>query len=1145
MPSSNRQIFYDPDQRRWRWVRRVGLFALGAVSLSFLVAMGMVLVNPALPAIGLPPDERLPQPHHVALPRPERPARAAERRYLETRRALTEANAIAARSASHAPAAPIHRTELTGFFVNWDDTSFTSLKENIQSLDCLMPEWLHLTDGTGTVDLDQPAHQQEVMAFVARSKPDLRIVPLVNNFDSASLQWQSSALATMLASPQARQHAIDALLAYVRERHFAGVNLDFENVPARSRAHLVQFTRELHAVFHPLGLEVSQSVPLDDPAFDYPQLARACDYLILMAYDEHTGDGDAGSVASQAWFSQTLERRVEEVSPSRLVVAVGSYGYDWIDGGRGTEVSFQEAVRTASESEGHVGLDEDSLTPTYDYLDDRDRLHHVWFLNGVTAFNQLHDASDIDLRGYALWRLGSEDPSVWTVFGHRSHLDEPVARELSTLRYGYDIDYEGQGEVLRVVATPQLGRREVQYDATSGLITDERLLEYPSPYVIDRRGMGAPKSIALTFDDGPDGRWTPQVLEVLRAMQAPATFFVIGVNADQNPALLQRIIRDGHEIGNHTFTHPDISAITRQQLRLEINATERLLESVIGRRSLLFRPPYAEDIEPETPDQVNPLLYTSSTGYYTIGLGIDPSDWTNPGVDRIVSDTIEGANAGRGHVVLLHDGGGDRSQTVAALPRIIDGLRARGFSLVTVSSLVGLSRDAVMPPVPPQDWWSLWLTDAAFLTIGSASAVLRTLFLIGIALAIVRLTVVGTLAIWQRARGYRGRAFGVGRADLCTPDPKGPPPPGPVAVIVPAYNESKVIVRTVDALLDSEGTALDILVVDDGSTDGTADTVEDAFRTVPRVRVLRKPNGGKAAALNYGLRLTDAPIVVALDADTIFEPSTVSRLVQAFRSPRVGAVAGNAKVGNRINLLTRWQALEYITSQNLERRAFDSLNGITVVPGAVGAWRRDLVLETGGLNDDTLAEDADLTMRILRAGYEIVYEDDAIAWTEAPDTVQGLLKQRFRWVFGTLQAAWKQRDTLFRPRFGALGLAAMPNLILFQVLFPLVSPMMDLQMLASLVAAVLQRHQHPAEYSADLLNRTLFFYALFVVVDLAAGALAFALERKEDWKLLLWLPLQRFAYRQLMYYVVVKSTVAALRGTRVGWGKLERKATVT
>ena len=256
-------------------------------------------------------------------------------------------------------------------------------------------------------------------------------------------------------------------------------------------------------------------------------------------------------------------------------------------------------------------------------------------------------------------------------------------------------------------------------------------------------------------------------------------------------------------------------------------------------------------------------------------------------------------------------------------------------------------------------------------------------------------------------------------------------------------------------------------------------------------------------------------------------------------------MAGNAKVGNRINLLTRWQALEYVTSQNLDRRAFDVLNGITVVPGAVGAWRRELVLEAGGFSSDTLAEDADLTMNILRRGCDVVYEDRAIAWTEAPDTVAGLLKQRFRWVFGTLQAAWKQRATLLRPRFGGLGLVAMPNLVIFQVLFPLVSPVMDLHMGLSLAAAALQQHQHPTEFSTDIIARTAFFYALFVAVDLAAAALAFLLERKEDWRLLMWLPLQRFAYRQLMYYVLLKSMITAVRGSVVGWGKLERKATVT
>jgi cellulose synthase/poly-beta-1,6-N-acetylglucosamine synthase-like glycosyltransferase len=407
--------------------------------------------------------------------------------------------------------------------------------------------------------------------------------------------------------------------------------------------------------------------------------------------------------------------------------------------------------------------------------------------------------------------------------------------------------------------------------------------------------------------------------------------------------------------------------------------------------------------------------------------------------------------------------------------------------------------------------------------------VLRTLFLVGIVLGVARLSVIGLLALVQAIRAHRHVAGA----------------PEPVAVVVPAFNEEKVIVQTVRSLLASNGPGFEIVVVDDGSWDDTYAVVSEAFGDEPRVRAFRKPNGGKAAALNYGIRQTTAPIVIALDADTVFHPDTVQRLAAAFRNSKVGAVAGNAKVGNRINLLTKWQALEYVTSQNLDRRAFDVLNGITVVPGAVGAWRRDLILEAGGFSTDTLAEDADLTMSVLRRGYDVVYEDRAIAWTEAPDTVAGLLKQRFRWVFGTLQAAWKQRRTILRPRFGGLGVVAMPNLIVFQVLFPLVSPVMDLHMLLSLIAAAVQQHQHPTEFSPDIITRTAFFYAVFVAVDLAAAVLAFCLESREDWRLLMWLPLQRFVYRQLMYYVLIKSMVTALRGSVVGWGKLERKATVT
>ncbi|WP_366950123.1 glycosyltransferase [Accumulibacter sp.] len=347
-----------------------------------------------------------------------------------------------------------------------------------------------------------------------------------------------------------------------------------------------------------------------------------------------------------------------------------------------------------------------------------------------------------------------------------------------------------------------------------------------------------------------------------------------------------------------------------------------------------------------------------------------------------------------------------------------------------------------------------------------------------------------------------------------------------VTVVVPAFNEEKVIVQTIASLLACDPPRdFQIVVVDDGSSDATYRVACDAFGSDPRVRIFTKENGGKPAAPNFGLAQTQAEVIVALDADTIFARDTVRKLARHFEDPRVGAVAGNAKVGNRINLLTRWQALEYITSQNLDRRAFDVLNCITVVPGAVGAWRRELVERAGGFDHQTLAEDADLTLAIRKLGYNVVYEDEAVALTEAPDSVRGFIGQRYRWMYGTMQVAWKHREVLFRSQSGALGFVALPNVIVFQILFPLVSPIMDLLLIGSLASAAVNHWQHPEEFSAGNLWRVLFYYALFVTVDYLAAILAFALERKESWWLLIWLFWQRFFYRQLMYYVAIKSTV--------------------
>ena len=288
-----------------------------------------------------------------------------------------------------------------------------------------------------------------------------------------------------------------------------------------------------------------------------------------------------------------------------------------------------------------------------------------------------------------------------------------------------------------------------------------------------------------------------------------------------------------------------------------------------------------------------------------------------------------------------------------------------------------------------------------------------------------------------------------------------------VAVLIPAYNEEKVIVRTIRSVLNSDYANLHVIVIDDGSTDRTFEVAREAYAkdiAAGRVQVLTKPNGGKAAALNYALERIDEEFYVGIDADTVIAMDAISKLIPHFEDERIGAVAGNAKVGNRVNLWTRWQALEYITSQNFERRALDLFNVVTVVPGAIGAWRTAGAKAAGGYPINTVAEDADLTMNLLEQKYKVVYEDRALAFTEAPIDARGLMRQRFRWSFGILQAVWKHRMAFVRNK--AMGLFALPNILIFQMLLPLVSPFIDLMFLAgscttSSIATTIPKQRRP------------------------------------------------------------------------------------
>jgi cellulose synthase/poly-beta-1,6-N-acetylglucosamine synthase-like glycosyltransferase/peptidoglycan/xylan/chitin deacetylase (PgdA/CDA1 family) len=631
------------------------------------------------------------------------------------------------------------------------------------------------------------------------------------------------------------------------------------------------------------------------------------------------------------------------------------------------------------------------------------------------------------------------------------------------------------------------------------------------------------KTIALTFDDGPDPTWTPQVLDVLEEYGAHGTFFVVGSAVTRHSDVARSITEAGHEVGLHTFTHPNMQRLAPWRRKLELSQTQVAIARATGVRTNLVRFPYSS--RPAAIDDVNWELIkeAGAQGYLVVVNDLDSNDWQKQGVPSIISSSLPKGDESA--VILFHDAGGDRSQTVEALRTFIPMMQERGYRFTTVTEALNLSlaeRAAaapqlpVNPPAPAEDEWR---GSALLWTVRLADAVvygLAGLFLI-VGLLTIGRTVLLLLLAGRHARQRR------------SPDwTWGPPVTEPVSVIVPAYNEKEGIEAAVRSLAGGDYPEIEVVVVDDGSTDGTAALVERM--QLPNVRVVRVPNGGKPNALNTGVALARHDLIVMVDGDTIFEKDSIRMLVQPFADASVGAVAGNVKVGNRGSLVALWQHIEYVIGFNLDRRLYEVLNCMPTVPGAIGAFRRSALAEVGGVSDETLAEDTDVTMALCRAGWRVVYEERARAWTEAPATLEQLYRQRYRWSYGTMQAMWKHRRALTDSgpsgRFGRVGL---PFLALFGVALPLLAPVVDLMLVYGLVFWEL--------------SDTVVAWTGMLALQLFTAAVAFRID-KEPMGPLWRLPLQQFAYRQLMYLVLIQSVTTALTGARLRWHKLHRAGLV-
>ena len=1115
-------VFLDQHGKRWPRLRRWSVL-VGVLCFAAVILFVQALMLP--PRLNLPPAVLQLKSRLKALRTDHKDQAPAKPLWLEYVKKDREGGRSPVRHQATPPAAAAGRDReiRLGFYEGWDPNSWHSLKEHGGKLTHLGPDWLKLVDGTGEL----VASVDEDALALAREQ-GLVLMPLLRNLGDGDT-WLPEAAEGVINGPADRQDAFLArLIGLLHDMGAGGVVLDWQQVDPGYRANTSRFLARLATALHRERLELwlCVSVGGELKAFDLDALAPHVDRFVALLHDEHAESDQSGPIASREFFSGWLAALVEGYGrPEQWIVSHGSYGYDWPEGGRQAEqISFADVMSRAGRSaltpcEFHFP----ASNPHFEY-EDGGTVHTVWFLDAVTFLNQLTEARGHGAGGLAINRLGAEDPGLWQVLGASGDV---LARQgrfdgIETLTPGATIAHVGRGNLITLAAETGQGFRRVRLhpQAPPGGRFGETYETFPRYLTILHQGKGPADGVALTFDDGPDGVWTPRILDILKARGVKATFFMIGANMESHPALVRRIVSEGHAIGVHTYSHPNVAQVSEERARLEFNATQRLIESITGQSTILFRPPYNADTSPRDPEELVPVKLAQALGYVTVTEDIDPEDWAEPGVEVMLERVKQGRIEG-GDIILLHDAGGDRRQTVAALPAMIDYLQARGDRILPLSELVGIPMAQLMPPVAAGEQpLTRIISDSGFAVLHEMTRFFWAFMMVATGLTVLKTLAVSWLAVRARRRD----------SSLSGADQGGFAPA--VTVLIAAFNEAKVIRDTLQAVTTtSYPGALDIVVVDDGSTDDTAALVAALADRDDRIRLLRQANRGKAMALRAGLQAARHDLVVTLDADTQFTPATIGHLVQPFIDPRVAAVSGRVRVGNPRTLFARFQSLEYTCGFNLDRRAYDQLDCIMVVPGAVGAFRLSAVVAAGGISTETLAEDTDLTLALHRCGYRIAYASRAVAWTEAPETLRDFVKQRFRWAFGTLQCLWKHRDLVFNPRFKALAWFSLPSAWFFNIFLVAISSLVDLILLASLVIS-------PA-------NTLLYVYfGIFLAADLVLATVACLVEREPLRQVWLVAPM-RFVYRPVLNYVVVKALLRALQGALVGWGKLDRTASVT
>jgi cellulose synthase/poly-beta-1,6-N-acetylglucosamine synthase-like glycosyltransferase len=844
-----------------------------------------------------------------------------------------------------------------------------------------------------------------------------------------------------------------------------------------------------------------------------PALVALLDLAVVMGFRDPSSPLVAP--APPDWFAAAMAEVRALIPGPKLFVALGGFGQWWQgSSGHNLRISYGETLERAAAAAAEPLFDPTVGASRLRFLDKTRQVNDFWLLDAVSVHNQL--AVLPPGQGIIVWPLGYEDPAVWSVLnappgpGHLL-LDGPVDLSSQALT---DLSGPAVGAILPAVT----GQRRVETDRAVTLITAQTYDPLPQPNRVQRRGMEVPGGLVLAFEGLPDESDADTLLAILAEHEVTAAFFVNLPTVMDQAEVAKRLAAAGHELGLRIVPPLSDRPESLVAARMELNFIQLYLAEEFSHPAqlVLLRPGAG-------PPHFSRNALLAEAELLPHGLLPVRSSFDAPmgsvDLDEVVDRIWREGSFDQTQVITLdlREAGPDQLQPLSAMlsDLINDGYRFLAPALATGAG------DA-MPPtggLPDHIVSDHFAFVVADFLLNGVTVLFFVMLVISAAFSLFYIA----LSLIRRPHGPIDPAF--------TP---------PVSVVIPAFNEEKVIAACVESILRSDYPELQVYIVDDGSTDHTAERVRDLVAQYPQVHLLREENAGKWHAANFALSRITTPIFVVADADSIFLPDTIRWLVQSFKDARVGAVAGLVEVGNRVNLLTDFQHQEYMVTQNVLRRAHEFFDGILVVPGAVGAWRTQAVREGGCFSGETITEDADLTVAVHRAGYRVRFEERARSVTEAPVTARAFLRQRLRWQLGMLQVSWKHRGVI--PSGLPVGFSVVDSIWFGPVslLLALLDDILLFTVLGSAIYAIILR-EAPTAGALPILLFTSYF--IMTGIEVLRTVTAFWFERRWEWKMLFLIPFLRFGYRQLLYMTAIRGLFRAATGHPTGWYKIDRTGT--